>query len=176
MKSIVQFINESFETFRIKDLKVKYICNPEQEYTQFYLPELYSEDDFIIYLGDMFFEKLPSSDKFNEKHFGKNAEKIYDVYFEYERYEKGVESKGNFIDWDNNIDTRYNTDKDEFVFVQVQGLKFVICFDEFDLKDEDSTNIEETLNTIFSAANANENNKYPLNIKFDKKNIEYKEE
>lgn len=178
MKSLVQYINESFETFRVKDLIVKYNCRPEDEFIQFYVPEAYSEDDFMIYLGDLFLNELPASDKFSKDEFGKNASNIYDVYFEYNRYEKGVESKGDFIDWHKDIDTRHDTDKDdeEFTFIQVKGLKYVIAFEEFDLKDEDSTDIEETLTTIFSAVNANDNNKYPLEITFDEKNISYKEE
>jgi hypothetical protein len=178
MKSIKQFILESYDTFRVKDLTVKYKCYPEDEYIQFYVPETYSEDDFIIYLGDKYFNELPASDKFNEKYFGINKRNIYDVYFEYERYEKGVESKGDFIDWDNDLDKNHdpNNDTEKFTFVQVKGLNYVISFDSFDLKDEDSTNIDETLTTIFSAANANDNNKFPLNIQFDEKNIIYKEE
>ena len=43
-------------------------------------------------------------------------------------------------------------------------------------KEEVQAYIDETLNIIFSAANANLDNKFPLNIKFDNKNIEYKEE
>ena len=176
MKTLYQFITEAYETFRVKDLVVRYKCMPENEYIQFYVPEAYSEDDFIIYLGDLFFNELPASDKFNDDLFGKSASKIYDVFFEYDRYEKGVESKGNFIDWDKDKDNRYNTDKDNFTFIQVKGLKYVIAFDEFDIEDEDSTEIDETLNTIFSAANANDNNKFPLEITFDEKNISYKEQ
>ena len=41
---------------------------------------------------------------------------------------------------------------------------------------QEALNLLETIDTIFSAANANSNNKFPLNIKFDHKNIEYKEE
>lgn len=176
MKRLVDYIFESFKEYRISDLIVKYICNPDKEYTQFYVPATYSEDDFIIYLGDLYFNELPGSDKFNEKYFGKNADNIYDIYFEYERYEKGVESKGEFIDWDKDIDTKHNPEEEEFVFLQVKGLKYCLSFDKFDLKDDNNDNLSETIDTIFSAANANSNNKFPLNIKFDNKNIEYKEE
>ena len=176
MKRLINYIFESFDEYRISDLVAKYICNPDDEYVQFYVPATYSEDDFIIYLGDLYFEELPGSDKFNEKYFGKNANNIYDIFFEYERYEKGVESKGNFINWNKDKDTNHDPDKEEFTFVQVKGLKYVLLFEKFDLKDIDNKNIDETLNIIFSAANANLDNKFPLNIKFDNKNIEYKEE
>lgn len=176
MKSLVQYINESFDTFRVKDLVVKYNCRPDDEFIQFYIPESYSEDNFIIYLGDLFFNELPASDKFSEDEFGKNASNIYDVYFEYDRYEKGVESTGDFIDWHKDIDKNHDTDNEEFNFVQVKGLRYVISFDEFDLKDEDSSDIDETLSKIFTATNANDNNKYPLEITFDEKNISYKSE
>ena len=176
MKRLINYIFESFDEYRISDLVAKYICNPDDEYIQFYVPASYSENDFIIYLGDLYFEELPGSDKFNEKYFGKNANNIYDIYFEYDRYEKGVESKGNFIDWDKDMDTNHNPDEEEFAFVQVKGLKYVLSFESSDLKDTDNKNINETLNIIFSAADANSNNNFPLNIKFDNKNIEYKEE
>jgi hypothetical protein len=65
MKRLADYIFESFEEYRISDLTVKYICNPDKEYTQFYVPATYSEDDFIIYLGDLYFNELPGSDKFN---------------------------------------------------------------------------------------------------------------
>lgn len=175
MKSLTKYIKESFEEFKIKDLVVKYKCFPDEEYIQFYLPESYSEDDFIIYLGDKYFNKLPGSDKFAEDYYGSNERNIYDVYFEFERYEKGVESKGDFIDWDKDIDKKHNPEDEEFVFVQVKGLNYVLSFDEFAMKDEDSSNINETITKIFAAANANDNNKFPLEITFDEKNIEYKE-
>lgn len=177
MKSLIQYITESFEEFKVKDLVVKYKCFPEDEYIQFYVPDTYSEDDFIIYLGDKYFNELPASDKFAEDYFGKNENNIYDVYFEYERYEKGVESKGDFIDWDKDIDKNHDTENEDeqFTFIQVKGLKYVIAFDEFIMKDEDSSNVDETLTKIFSAVNSNDNNKFPLNITFDDKNIEYKE-
>jgi hypothetical protein len=178
MKSLVQYINESFETFKVKDLVVKYNCRPNDEFIQFYIPESYSEDNFMIYLGDLFFNELPASDKFSEDEFGKNASKIYDVYFEYDRYEKGVESTGDFIDWRKDLDTNHdnNDENEEFNFVQVKGLRYVISFDEFELKDEDSSDIDEALSLIFNATNANDNNKYPLEITFDEKNISYKTE
>ena len=46
----------------------------------------------------------------------------------------------------------------------------------FELKDEDSSDIDNALSIIFKATNANDNNKYPLEITFDEKNISYKTE
>ena len=176
MKTLTQYINESFDTFRVKDLVVKYNCCPNDDFIQFYVPVAYSEDNFMIYLGDLFFDELPASDKFSKDEFGKNASNIYDVYFEYDRYEKGVESYGDFIDWNKDIDKNHDPDKEEFSFVQVKGLRYVIAFDEFELKAEDSSDIDNALSIIFKAANANDNNKYPLEITFDEKNISYKTE
>ena len=176
MKSLSQYINESFDTIIVKDLVVKYNCYPNDDFVQFYVPVSYSEDNFMIYLGDLFFNELPASDKFSKDEFGKNASNIYDVYFEYDRYEKGVESNGNFIDWHKDIDKNHDTDNEEFSFVQVKGLRYVIAFDEFELKVEDSSDIDNALSIIFNATNANDNNKYPLEITFDEKNISYKTE
>lgn len=175
MKSLAQFIFEELNTYQVNDLEIKFDCFPNKEYIQFYLPDSYSEDNFLIYLGDCYFNDLPAAAKNAEKLFGKNASKIYDVYFEYDRYEKGVESKGDFIDWQKDKDTNHDPENEEFAFVQVKDLKYVIKFESFELNAEDSENIPEALKTIFTPCNANETNKFALGIKFNEKNITYTE-
>ena len=181
MKTLYEYINEKriyeeYETFSVKDLKVSYKCFPNNEYTEFYVPEAYNEDNLMVYINDMFLNELPAGDKFAKDNFGeKNAQAIYDVFFTLERYEKYTSSTGNFINWDNSKDTNFNPDKDKFCFIKVKNLKYNISFEEFEIKDVDSSTINNTLITIFKAFNANETNKYPLKITLDDKNISYKE-
>lgn len=183
MKRIIDYINEAlltedFSSFTVKDLKVEYKCaySTDSDYIDFYVPAAYSEDDFMVYLNDMFLNELPASEKFDEDNFGEtNASNIYDVYFTFDRYEKYTESKGDFINWDAEKDSRYNTERDDFCFVHIKGLKYHIAFDEFEFKDVDSTDKKKTITTVFSSFNANDNNKYPLHIKFNENNIIYKE-
>ena len=173
MKSLKQYILEDYKTFRVTDLEIKYDCMPDQEYIKFNIPETYSEDDFQIYIQDMYFNDLPASDNNSEEYFGANADKIYDVLFEYDTYEKGVEAS-DCVDWDPNIDNKHNIDKEDFTYVQIKGLKYVIRFDEFDLKDENISDMQKTLIEIFKAVEAH-NDDFPLALKLDEKNIKYKE-
>ncbi len=172
MKSLSEYITEQYKDFRIVDLEVKYLCMPNQTYIKFHLPESYSEDDFIMYIQDLYFDKLPGFDRNAEKYFGKNASKIYDVLFEYDRYEKGV-SSGDCVEWNQNIDNSHNIEDEKFNYVQVSGLRYVIKFDEFDLKEEYSTDIYNTLVELFTIPTNNK--ELPLILKLDEKNITYTE-
>lgn len=171
MKPLTKYIFEKYNTFVISDLEVKYDCMPDQEYIKFYIPESYSEDDFIIYIQDMYFDKMPAFEKHADEYFGKNAQYIYDVLFEYDTYEKGVEA-GDCVEWDSNIDNKHNPDKEDFTYIQVSGLKYVIKFDEFEVKDESTADINNALITIFTSV---ETDKLPLELKLNEKNITYTE-
>ena len=174
MKSLKSYILEDYKTFRVKDLEIRYICMPDQEYIKFYVPETYSEDDLQIYLQDMYFKKLPGSEDNAEEYFGANASNIYDVLFEYDRYEKGVPS-GTCVEWDSNIDNTHNPENEPFTYVNVRGLKYVIKFDEFILNSESSDNIMDSLLKIFKTQIESGNDKFPLKLKLDDKNITYTE-
>lgn len=173
MKSLKTYILEDYKTFRVKDLEIKYDCMPDQEYIKFNIPETYSEDDFQIYIQDLYFNDLPASDKIAKDYFGANANNIYDVLFEYDTYEKGVEAS-DCVDWNPDIDNKHDRDKEDFTYVQIKGLKYVIKFDTFDLKDENSSDINKTLIDVFTAVEAH-NDDFPLALKLDEKNIKYTE-
>ena len=172
MKSLKSYILEDYKTFRVKDLEIRYNCMPDQEYIKFYVPETYSEDDLQIYLQDMYFKKLPASEDNAEEYFGANASNIYDVLFEYDTYEKGVEG-GDCVDWDPNIDNKHDIEKEDFNYVQIKGLQYVINFDKFDLKDENESDIDNTIKEIFTAVETH-NDDFPLVLKLDEKHIKYK--
>lgn len=173
MKKLKDYILEKYVSFTVNDLEIRYLCMPQQEYIKFYLPEAYTEDDFLIYIQDMYFKNLPASETNMEKYFGINASNIYDVLFEYDTYEKGVDS-GDCVDFDSNIDNKHNPNDEKFIYVQVKGLKYVIMFDKFILKDETSTDINNTLITVFKSVE-NDNDNFPLSLKLDEKNIKYTE-
>lgn len=174
MKSFRQYILEEFNEYKITDLTVKYICMPNQEYIKFHVPESYSEDNFLIYIQDKYLNDLPASNNTMEKYFGKNYKYIYDVLFEYDRYEKGVPS-GTCVEWDSNIDNTHNPENEPFTYVNVRGLKYVIKFDEFILNSESSDNIMDSLLKIFKTQIESGNDKFPLKLKLDDKNITYTE-
>lgn len=177
MKRFSTIIKESFNTYRFYDLEVTYDCIAKNgyDYMIFWVPETYSEDDFLIYLQDMFSNELPASESNANDFFGANGDNIYDVYFKYDTYEKNSVKKRNnsepFFDWDSNLDTAHNENNEDFTYVKIKGLKYVIKFDEFDIKDSSELKTKETLIKIFQNA---ENNNSILKLKLDK-NIIYKE-
>ena len=76
MKSLNQFILEKFETYRVKNLEVPFNVNSDNNYIIFKVPEVYSEDDFQIYLQDMYLKDLPGSEDNAQDFFSNNSENI----------------------------------------------------------------------------------------------------
>ena len=60
MKSLIQFIKESYNVYLLKEITVKYTINPEEYIVQG--PTSYSEDDITIYMGDKLFNNIPASE------------------------------------------------------------------------------------------------------------------
>ena len=81
MKSLQQFILEEYNDYRVKNLEVPYIVNPKNDYIVFKTPEVWSEDDFQIYLQDMYLNDMPGGEDHTEDFFGTNADNIFDVVF-----------------------------------------------------------------------------------------------
>ena len=171
MKSLKQFIFEKYESIFVKDLEVPYLVGDKE--VHFQVPEIYSEDDFQIYIQDMYLEDFPGNESTSEEQFGKNAQNIYDTVFEYEKYEKSEEEPKDFIEFDKSKDNKIKDD-DKLVFVTLTNLKFIIKFDEFELKQEEFKDTKKTLIQIFEAYQSNENNEYPLKLTLDSENIQYK--
>lgn len=175
---IKKHILEDFNTYRFLDLEVQYKCMPKDDYIIFWLPETYSEDDFLIYIQDMFFNELPASDSNANDFFGVNANNIYDVYFKYDVYEKNATRLRNnsetFFNWDPNLDNAHNENDENFTYVKIKGLKYIIKFDKFDINDNSNEDAKKNLIKIFKNIE-NYNNKFKLKLQLDDKNITYKE-
>jgi hypothetical protein len=84
MKNLVNYIKESYETYRLNNVTVKYDVHPEEFIIE--APETFQESDIQQYLDDKLLEELPSNIKYSEKFFGKNNDNIYDIYFEYRHF------------------------------------------------------------------------------------------
>lgn len=177
MKSLIQYIKEEFDEFKVKDLTVKFSCE-DGEFIRFHVPEVFSEDDLLLYLQDKYLKELPASEDRAEEFFGNNQEHIYDVYFTYDKYSKDKDDSGDCVEWDTDVNKDHNPDNEDFTYVRVYNLKYVIKFDEFNLLDANSNNITEVLYTIFSRCNSDPTtNKWPLKITLKDKynNIKYRD-
>ena len=58
MKSLKNYIYESVEEFRVSDLEVNYMVQPEEIILQ--APEVFQESDIQQYMDDMWINSLPS--------------------------------------------------------------------------------------------------------------------
>lgn len=173
MKSIIQFISEKLVTYRVIDLDVPYICQDDEEFIRFHIPKSYSEDDFTLYLQDKYLNELPGNTDNSKNLFKKNSAKIYDALFEYDKYEKSDET-GDCVEWDDSIDSKHNPEKEDFSYVKVYGLKYILKFESFDLNVQSEEEIRDTLIDIFKAYESSSINKYPIKLTLDEENIKYK--
>ena len=174
MKSIIQFIKEEYNDYRVKNLEVPYIVNPKEDYIVFKVPEVWSEDDFQIYIQDMYLNDMPGGEDHCEDFFGANSENIFDVIFEYDKYEKSDDTdEENFVEYDTNYDSKIKDDA-KFCYIKLEQLRYIIKFDEFDLKVESIEDIGKTLIEIFKHCESSKENEWPLEIVLDEKNIKYK--
>ena len=177
MRSLTQYLLEEFDEFKVNDLEVKFRCNSDKEFVRFHIPEVFSEDDLLLYLQDKYLKDLPASEDRAEEFFGDNAEHIYDVYFEYSKYQKDADDEGDCVEWDTDINKDHNSEDEDFTYARLYGLKYVIKFDEFNLLDQDSNDIMGVLYTIFSRCNSDYvSNKWPIKITLTDKwnNIKYR--
>lgn len=172
MKTLNKFILEKFELYGVKNLEVVFDVNNKDKFIEFEIPETSSEDDFQIYIQDMFFNDLPGSDTLLEKFFGKNKKYLLDSYFEYDKYEKEKDSKSNdYIKFNSQlIDNKEGVD---LVFVRVYGLKYILKFDTFEYKCEDVNDTKQTLIDIFKKCELNKLNDFPLKLTLNEDKMKY---
>lgn len=173
MKSIIQYINESVENYRLNSVEVTYNVQPEEIILQ--APETFQESDIQQYIDDMWLNQLPSSQDYSEKFFGKNNDNISDVYFEYDSFEHlSVEPK-EFVEWDSKYDVKkIKDDNIKLEYFKIKDLKYHINFDRFDMVDVDDDTIEEKLKDVFRASESSKENEYPIEIQFDEDSLEYR--
>ena len=59
-------------------------------------------------------------------------------------------------------------------YFKLKNIKYIIVFDRFDLTEVDDDTAEDKLVDIFTAAESNNENEYPIEIKFDKDSLKYR--
>lgn len=175
MKTLNEFINEAYQTYRLNNVKVTYDCHPNEFIIE--APETFEESDIQQYLDDKLLQDLPSNDKYSEIFFGKNCDNIYDIYFQYDTFEhlndkKHINRNDINLEWD----PKYNNSKNKDIilnYYKLVNLKYIIEFDRFDVLNGSDDNIKNVLDEIFSATVSNAENKYSIEISLNTKNIEY---
>ena len=172
MKSLKQFIKEEYEANKVENLKLVFNVKPEEFYLN--APETYSESDIQIYIGDVLLKELPADNDKYSKLLGKNVENINDAYFEYDKFEHMQDSDVDEfnLEWDQYYDEKHNEDKLDVY--KITNLRYVIMFDEFEILD-DSDDTRKTLDEIFHKLDSSNINKYPVEIEYDSKQLEYSE-
>lgn len=174
MKTLKEYINEAYENNEIQDLKVVYNIEQGKD-IWLYAPNQYSEDDITIYLGDVIFEDAPAGSKNASKLFGSNADKIIDVYLEYDEFKHDNSYSGDvFSEWDNKYDTK-NSDEDDMGYFLLRNVRYIINFESFSLKVENQTDVDNVLNKIFKATESSSIHQWKCNITLDEnKPFDYK--
>lgn len=175
MKSLLRYIKEEYEDKSIHNVKIVFDVNPQEFYLN--APEIYSESDLQTYLIDRLLPELPSENRKYSKLLGKNESNISDSYFEYEKFEHfseddDLEDIVLDLEWENEYD---ENNSDKLDIFKLTNLKYIISFDEFEYKDSENSNTEETINQIFSKFDTSNINKYPIEIKYNPDSIEYDE-
>ena len=172
MKSLKDFINEGYEKKTVQNVKVVFDILPEEFYLN--APSKYSESDIQIYIGDVLLKELPADNDKYSKLLGKNVENINDAYFEYDKFEHMQDSDVDEfnLEWDQYYDEKHNEDKLDVY--KITNLRYVIMFDEFEILD-DSDDIRKTLDEVFHKLDSSNINKYPVEIEYDSKQLEYSE-
>ena len=172
MKSIIQFIKEAVENYRLNSVEATYSVQPEEIILQ--APETFQESDIQQYMDDMWLNALPSSQNYSEKFFGKNNDNISDVHFEYDTFEHiDVEPK-EYIAWDPKFDVKKTKDDVVLEYFKIKNLKYIITFDRFDMVDVDDNNVEEKLIDLFRSTESSKVNEYPIEIQFDEDSLKYR--
>ena len=172
MKSIITYIREAIEQFRLNSVTAEYTVEPEEIILQ--APETFQESDIHQYMDDRWLNELPSSQDYAEKFFGKNHDSISDVHFEYDTFEHIDIEPREYIEWDSKYDVKKSNDDIKLDYFKIKNLRYIIDFDRFDMIDVDDDNVEEKLKDIFKAAESNDANEYPIEIKFDEDKLEYR--
>ena len=172
MKDLIQFIKEAVEAYRLNEVEVTYIVQPEEIILQ--APETFQESDVQQYMDDMWLNQLPSSQDYSEQFFGKNFENINDVHFEYDTFEHIDLEPKEYIEWDPKYDVKKSGDDVKLDYFKIKNLKYIIDFDRFDMVGVTDDTVKEELIKIFKATESNKENEYPIEITFDEDSLEYR--
>lgn len=173
ISTLKQHIYENAPDITVENLTCTWVTK-DKLYVE--APIKYSESDLQIYLDDILLEKLPGSTEKSEKFFGANFENIVDAYLVYDSMEEALgEDQEPDLEWDVRYDTKYSGD-DKLHIVCITNLRYVVVFEKFGLVNVSRYDVKSKLISIMTVTNSNEINKYPIELTFDSKNIEYTEE
>lgn len=171
MKSFQQYILEAQNNnIRLNSVTVTYECSPMNDDKRndiiIQAPDSYQEADIQQYINDLLLNSLPSSQDYATKFFGVNDENIFDIYFEYDKFEHlDNEDKSEYdIEWNN--DYSKSGKAEELGKFKLTNLKYIIKFDRFDMEGiKDDNKISSYLQEIFNVTVSNSSNQYPIFIK-----------
>lgn len=172
MKSIITYIKEAIETYRLNSLEATYVVQPEEIILQ--APETFQESDVQQYIDDRWLNQLPSSQDYSEKFFGANADNIIDVHFEYDTFEHIDLEPRDYIEWDVKYDVKKTKNDVKLDYFRITNLKYIIEFDRFDMVGVDDDTVKDKLIELFKTTESNKTNKYPIEIMFDEDSLNYR--
>lgn len=169
-------INEEYNEFRVNEIVAVYKSVKPELY--FMAPENYNESDLEQYINDLWMEKMPSNEKYSTKFFGKNNDNIYDIYFEYDKYEhipvddsKDIDVE--YVEFDSNTSAKNVSDDVKLDLFKLSNFRFIMKFDRFDIQDVTESNVGFTLKKLFKSVESNSYNKWPFEMKFDESKFSY---
>lgn len=179
MKSLKQFITEknsileAFDTYRCKNLKVVFnLLYNNSNIISFQIPETYSEDNFQIYIQDLYLNDLPGNSFKTKDTLKNNVSNLFDTNFEYESYEKTEEEPKEYIEWKTDYDEHVSED-DKLVYVNLDTFKYIMSFDSFDLNSETEESVREDLNTIFKSMSIVDDENLPFDVIYNDEELDY---
>lgn len=170
MRSLKQYLLEddesSNEITKVENLEVVYDAKDSPFVVE--VPASYNEDDMKIYLDDKCLDGMPAKSELTDSLFGINKSDISDAYFEYAKYE-AVDKGVNYINipWDPTYGQKKIPEGDT-IFYKLTNLKYIIKFSTFKVKNVKDKMLRDTLIDIFTLTQSSQNNKYPVEILFDK--------
>lgn len=172
MKSLVQFLKESVEAFRVTDLEATYTVQPEEVILQ--APDHFQESDIQQYIDDKWLSDLPTSEETREELFGANADNISDAHFEYDTFEHMDVEPRDYIEWDTEFDPKGGKEEQTLGYFRLKNVRYIVNFDQFDLVDVDEDNVDEKLIEFFKTTESNKTHEWAVEIIFDEKATKYK--
>lgn len=172
MKSLYTYILEAVDIYRLTEVIATYFVSPDEIILQ--APETYNESDIQIYIDDLWLNELVANKTNSDKFFGVNKDSITDAHFEYDTFEHiDVEPK-EYIEWNSKYDSKSSNEDIKLEYYKLKNLKYIITFDRFDMTDTNDDNVQEKLIDIFKTTESNNDNKYPIEIKFDEDSLKYR--
>lgn len=158
-------IMEALESNVIDNLEVTYAADNIEIYVD--APETYQEDDIHQFMDDLLLSQMPSDPEIAKKFFRNNVKYINDAYFEYDGFER-LSYKRDIVDIKYSSDLGKDVSDDvKIVTFKLKNLRFKIIFSKFEIMIDDNTDIDDTLDTIFSAYESNNYNDTDVTFKYD---------